>query len=163
MSISNFKKPAILFVCLGNICRSPLAEGAAQSMAAQIGWHGHIDSAGTGAWHIGNAPDPRSIAIAAAHGVDISQQKARQVGHDDFAKFDLICAMDASNLKDLKALRAAHKQADGRAKLKLLLDFAPEHKGADVPDPYYGGDDGFAHVWDLIGRAMPDIFCFVNR
>lgn len=157
-TISDSKPPAILFVCLGNICRSPLAEGAARHMAMQRGWKGHIDSAGTGAWHVGNPPDSRSIAIAAEYGVDISEQKARQCSRDDFQLFDLIVAMDASNLRNLEKLRGNAKNHNDRAKLALLLDFVPGHQGADVPDPYYGGDDGFAYVWDLVNRAMPFIF-----
>ena len=157
MTTGDSKRPAILFVCLGNICRSPLAEGAARHMAAQIGWQGHLDSAGTGAWHAGNPPDSRSIAIAAEHGVDISEQKARQVTRDDFGKFDLIIAMDASNLHNLEKLRRSANNQNDRAKLVLLLDFSLDHKGQDVPNPYYGGDDGFAHVWDLVRRAMPSV------
>lgn len=162
MTIGDSKRPAILFVCLGNICRSPLAEGAARHMAAQSGWQGHIDSAATGAWHVGNPPDPRSIAIAAEHRVDISGQKARQLTRDDFAIFDLIIAMDNSNLQNLEKLRGSGNNHNDRAKLALLLDFALGHKGQDVPDPYYGGDDGFAHVWDLISRAMPAVLDSVS-
>lgn len=162
MTIGDSKRPAILFVCLGNICRSPLAEGAARHMAAQSGWQGHIDSAGTGAWHVGNPADSRSIAIAAKHGVDISGQKARQVTRDDFAKFDLIIAMDTSNLHNLEKLRGSANNQNDRAKLALLLDFSSDHKDEDVPDPYYGGADGFAHVWDLVSRAMPSVLASVG-
>lgn len=163
MAHSDNRPNAILFVCLGNICRSPLAEGAAHAFAHSSGWNGHIDSAGTGAWHIGNPPDPRSIAIAADNGVDIRQQKARQVKSDDLHNFDLICAMDNANLRDLQQLNQRAGQTESRARLALLMDFAPGHEGSDIPDPYYGGDDGFAHVWRLISLAMPHIFGAAQR
>lgn len=131
----------ILFVCLGNICRSPLAEGILRAMAdgrQDIG----VDSAGTAAWHVGKAPDPRSVAIAARHGIDISSLRARQVSSDDFSRFDLILAMDAANLADLQALAPA----DAPARLRRFLD-------RDVPDPYYGGDDGFADVHAMLEQG----------
>lgn len=121
------------------------------------GLQGSFDSAGTGAWHIGNPPDPRSIDIAAQNGVDISGQRARQIAAEDFARFDLICAMDASNLSNLQQIKSRQPAGSAGAKLSLLLDFAPGYEGADIPDPYYGGDDGFAHVWRLIALAMPGV------
>jgi protein-tyrosine phosphatase len=149
---------SILFVCLGNICRSPLAEGVAAAFAAQHGKEVQLDSAGTGAWHIGNPPDSRSIAIAQSYGVDISRQKARQLQVADFARFDLICAMDRQNLADIEAFRAANLEASDHAEVRLLLDFAPDGIGQDVPDPYYGDGSDFLHVWTLVNQAMPSLF-----
>ncbi|WP_417767107.1 low molecular weight protein-tyrosine-phosphatase [Stappia sp.] len=131
----------ILFVCLGNICRSPLAEGILRAQAGDRP-DMEVDSAGTAAWHVGKAPDPRSIAIAARHGIDISSLRARQVCTEDFSRFDLILAMDAANLADLEALAPA----GAPARLRRFLD-------RDVPDPYYGGADGFADVHEMLERG----------
>lgn len=134
---------SVLFVCLGNICRSPLAEGAMRRLAEAESAALEIDSAGTGDWHIGHAPDPRAQAEALRRGLDISMLRARQVTEEDFHRFDHIVAMDAKNLADLLAM-----QPDGaRAALSLLLDHA---EGGDVPDPYYGGDEGFAETFQLV-------------
>jgi len=136
-------KQAILFVCLGNICRSPTAEGVFRARAARAGIAGHleIDSAGTGDWHVGQPPDRRAIAAAATRGYDVAA--------DDFHRFDWILAMDRANLRELAALRprafAGH--------LGLFLDVAPELDVREVPDPYYGGADGFERVLDLIETA----------
>lgn len=141
---------SILFVCLGNICRSPLAEGVFRAVAEESG-RGHefgIDSAGTGGWHAGSAPDPRSIAIAGRHGIDISDQKARRVRADDFRDFDLILGMDRSNVDELR--RLAPPDALGR--VHLFLDYALG-RDSDVPDPYYGGPEGFADVYRMIREA----------
>ena len=137
---------AVLFVCLGNICRSPLAEGVFRDIVQEAGLADSfvIDSAGTGAWHIGNPPDPRSIDIAARHEVDISAQRARQVRADDFRRFDTIVAMDRDNLATLKRMGGASSP-----RLRLLLNRPPQ----DVPDPYYGGPDGFADVFDLCDES----------
>lgn len=135
--------PAILFVCLGNICRSPLAEAAFREEAARIGLDVHIDSAGTGDWHIGHPPDPRAQAVAAGDGVDISGLRARQVTADDFRHFTHIIALDPQNLADLKALRPA----DGTAALSLLLDHVRGREGQPVADPYYGDEAGFGVAW----------------
>lgn len=141
---------AILFVCLGNICRSPLAEGVFRNVIEKRGIADRftIDSAGTGAWHQGSAPDPRSIEVAARHGMDISRQRARQVTETDFARFDLILAMDRANLRDLQ--RRAPEGSP--AVVALLTEFA-ESRGVDVPDPYYGGADGFERVYRMIRIA----------
>ena len=141
----------VLFVCLGNICRSPLGEGILRHVVEQAGLGGRIevDSAGTGAWHAGEAPDPRSNAIAAQHGVSLAGQQARQVCDADYDDFDLILAMDSSNLATLKA-RAPRRAF--RARLELCLA-APRGDGRDVPDPYYGGDDGFGQVYALVFEA----------
>ena len=141
----------VLFVCLGNICRSPMAEGVFRQVAARRGMLPplEIDSAGTGSWHVGNPPDGRAQAAAAARGIDISTQRARRVAAGDFDAFDLIVAMDRSNLANLKDLAPeAH-----RGKVRLFLEFADGVDTSEVPDPYYGGADGFAHALDLIEAA----------
>ncbi|MEL6862058.1 MAG: low molecular weight protein-tyrosine-phosphatase, partial [Pseudomonadota bacterium] len=119
--------PRLLFVCLGNICRSPAADGIARRMAADRGLDWYIDSAGTGAWHVGNPPDPRMIEAAAMRGIDLTPLHARQAEPDDFLRFDHIFAMDRSNLADLSAIRPSNAPAS----LDLFLG------DADVPDPYY--------------------------
>jgi protein-tyrosine phosphatase len=139
---------SILFVCLGNICRSPLAEGAFRAVLAERGRDMVLDSAATGAWNLGEAPDPRSIAIAARHGIDISGQRARKVRPEDFARFDLILGMDRQNVRDLKALAPAG--AHGR--IHLLAEFA-QGTTRDVPDPYYDGPEAFASVYRMIREA----------
>lgn len=138
----------VLFVCLGNICRSAMAHGVFAHMAARAGMGDvfFVDSAGTGSWHIGNPPDPRAIEAAAQRGVDISGQRARQISAGDFEDFDLLLAMDRTNLSNMRAL-APEPHA---CKLRLFLDDAPELGLAEVPDPYYGGDDGFEEVLDLV-------------
>jgi protein-tyrosine phosphatase len=133
----------VLFVCLGNICRSPLAEAAFRVEAARIGLAAEADSAGTGGWHRGEPPDRRAIAAAGQNGVDISDLRARQVWSDDFELFDHILALDGDNLADLAALRPA----GSRARLSLLLDHVPGREGEAVVDPYYGGDRDFDITW----------------
>jgi protein-tyrosine phosphatase len=134
---------SILFLCLGNICRSPLAEGAARAAFAQAGIAAQLDSAGTGDWHVGHPPDPRAQAVARANGIDIGDLRARQIGPADFAHFDLILAADARNLRDLHAL-APRGHA---ARLALMLDMVPGRAGQAVADPYYGGAAEFALCW----------------
>lgn len=151
--------PAILFVCLGNICRSPLAEAAMRHEARRSGLELHIDSAGTGAWHVGKAPDPRSRAEALRHGIDISSYRARQVVAADFARFNRIVAMDRQNLADLRAMRPA----DTRATLSLLLDHVPGREGYDVEDPYYGGEEGFVIAWQLVSEAARNLAAAIHR
>ena len=140
--------PRLLFVCLGNICRSPAADGMARAMAETRDLDWRIDSAGTGAWHIGNPPDPRMIEAAAARGVDLTPLRARQAEPDDFLRFDHIFAMDRSNLADLEAIRPLN----ATAALSLFL------KTKDVPDPYYGGPDGFEQVLNLIATRLDKLF-----
>jgi protein-tyrosine phosphatase len=135
--------PSVLFVCLGNICRSPLAEAAFRREAARRRFEVVVDSAGTGSWHIGNPPDPRAIAEAARHGIDITSYRARQVTSDDFARFDRIVAMDGENLARLMEMCPAN----GRASLSLLLDHVPGRAGEPVADPYFGGPEGFERTW----------------
>jgi protein-tyrosine phosphatase len=136
-------KSSVLFVCLGNICRSPLAEAAFRREAERLGLEAEIDSAGTGDWHIGYPPDPRAAAVASRNGIDISHLRARQVIPDDFRRFDHIVALDANNLRDLEGLRPA----DGTARLSLLLDHVEGREGEAVADPYYGEDGHFDAAW----------------
>ena len=140
----------VLFVCLGNICRSPTAEGVFRHYVEQAGLSEHvtIDSAGTSDWHIGKTPDPRTIAAAAQRGYDVSTLRGRQATEQDFAEFDLILAMDNSNLANLEALRPANS----RAELDLLLQRYALPR-SEVPDPYYGGEQGFEDVLDLLENA----------
>ena len=144
-------EPAFLFVCLGNICRSPLAEAAFRAAAEDAGISVIADSAGTGGWHSGEKPDRRSIAAAAKHGIDITGQRARQVEPADFARFDHIRALDPQNLADLRRIAPAN----GRARLRLLLDAVPGWEGRAVDDPYYGGPEDFDRTWDEV-RAAAD-------
>jgi len=142
--------PSILFVCLGNICRSPLAEGIFREMVTQAGRGGsyRIDSAGTGGWHSGERPDPRSIAVAQRHGIELIG-RARQVTPDDFLHFDVLVAMDQENAAELERMAASITAPRGR--VVLLLDFHPSPPaGNAVPDPYYGGDEGFDRVFTLL-------------
>jgi protein-tyrosine phosphatase len=133
----------VLFVCLGNICRSPLAEAAFRAEAARIGLDAQPDSAGTGGWHAGEPPDQRAIAAARRNGVDISHLRARRVTREDFDRFDMIVALDGDNLADLAAIRPP----GSRAGLSLLLDHAGGRGGEAVADPYYGCDRDFDVTW----------------
>lgn len=139
--------PKILFVCLGNICRSPTAEAVMRQRATGLGLH--IESAGTGGWHIGDGPDPRSVTAGQARGYSFAGQTARQVAASDFERFDYILAMDSENLKNLRRICPL----EYAEKLELFLDYSPAHTGKDVPDPYYGGPRGFDNVIDLIESA----------
>ncbi|MFK0385936.1 low molecular weight protein-tyrosine-phosphatase [Agrobacterium sp. NPDC090273] len=141
------KRTSVLFVCMGNICRSPLAEGILVHQAFVQGVMDRllVDSAGTGGWHAGDPPDPRSIAIAKKHDIDISGQHARQVKQADFATFDLVLALDENNLsKLLQICPEAQKH-----KVHLFLGFA-SGRHESVPDPYYGGEDGFLNVYNML-------------
>ena len=144
-------KVRVLFVCLGNICRSPMAEGVFARVAGEegLGEVVDIDSAGTGSWHIDEPPDGRAQEAAREIGADISNLRGRQVRAQDFDDFDFIVAMDENNLAKLRD--AAPAARHGR--IRLFLDFAPDAGRTDVPDPYYGGADGFRHVLGLIERA----------
>ena len=145
--------PAILFLCLGNICRSPLAEGAARAAFAAAGISARFDSAGTGDWHVGRPPDRRAQAEARRQGIDISGLRARQLRHSDFYDFDLILAADGQNLRDARAIRPA----DATAELTLMLDLVPGRAGESVTDPYYGADDGFAGTWDDVAAVAASL------
>ncbi|MVV49159.1 low molecular weight phosphotyrosine protein phosphatase [Pseudomonas sp. PB120] len=140
----------VLFVCLGNICRSPTAEGVLRHKLREAGLADQIEvaSAGTGDWHVGSAPDRRSQAAAKQRGYDLSAQRAQQVTRADFATYDLILAMDHNNLRNLKALQPARSKAE----LDLFLR-RYQSEIDEVPDPYHDGDQGFEYVLDLIERA----------
>ena len=139
----------ILMVCLGNICRSPLAEGIMKHKAGQAGLDWFVDSAGTGFWHVGELPDPRSIATARQYGIDLTDQRARQFRAADFERFDRIFVMDTQNLRDV--LRLAGRD-EHRTKVELILDQTHPGQNRSVPDPYYD-DDGFEEVFQMLDRA----------
>ena len=141
----------ILMVCLGNICRSPLAEGI---MRSKLSEDFIVDSAGTGGWHAGELPDKRSIATAKNRGLDITNQRARQFKKSDFEIFDHIFVMDNSNYKDVLAL-APNEEA--KSKVKLILNEIFPNENVDVPDPYYGGQEGFENVFDMLDQACEEI------
>lgn len=136
-------------VCLGNICRSPLAEGILKEKAQNNNLDWHIESRGTGSWHVGELPDPRSIAEAKRHEIDITDQRAQQLNAQDLKDFDLIYAMDSSNYQNI--LKLATSEAE-KAKVFLILNESNPNKNQAVPDPYWS-DDGFAHVFDLLDNA----------
>lgn len=144
-----YSAPAILFVCLGNICRSPLAEAALRAEAEKAGLDVMVDSAGTGDWHVGSPPDPRAQAVALRHGIDISGYRGRQVTAGDFRRFTHVFALDPDNLRNLRRIRPA----DGTASLQLLMDLVPGREGSGVTDPYFGDDAGFDVTWDDVTRA----------
>ena len=148
-----FNSPSLLFVCLGNICRSPLAEGALRQAARQQGLDLRLDSAGTGHWHVGRPPDPRAIAAARRNGVDISDLSARQVTADDFTRFDHILALDPRNLADLRRLAPA----GSTARLALLLDHVPGREGQGVADPYTGTAADFDQTWAEVTAAVQGV------
>ncbi|RAI44502.1 low molecular weight protein-tyrosine-phosphatase [Rhodoplanes roseus] len=137
------QQPAVLFVCLGNICRSPLAEAAFRAAAERIGLDVAIDSAGTGDWHVGEPPDRRAQAVAGRYGIDIGHCRARQVTREDFSRFSHVVALDGAVLASLLRLRPAGAPAE----VKLLLDYVDGRAGEGVADPYYGGEDGFEITW----------------
>ncbi|MBB1139717.1 low molecular weight protein-tyrosine-phosphatase [Myroides sp. WP-1] len=141
-------KVKVLMVCLGNICRSPLAEGILQAKLPQENFL--VDSAGTGNWHVGEQPDSRSIEVAKKYGIDLTTQRARQFKKSDFSTFDHIFVMDQSNYNNVIQLA---ETAEDKAKVRLLLEVLDATKKAEVPDPYYGGPDGFEHVYQLIDQA----------
>jgi len=151
----------VLFVCLGNICRSPSAEGVFRDLVhkANLQDQIEIDSAGTGAWHIGNPPDRRAQKVAKERGIDIRDLKARQVHQHDFEAFDVIVAMDNSNREDLMS----DCPAPFSHKISMLLDHAIDQQGEDVPDPYYGGEDGFHLMFDLIERGAQGLLDHLTR
>ncbi|MGA7298614.1 MAG: low molecular weight protein-tyrosine-phosphatase [Rhodanobacteraceae bacterium] len=146
----NESDKSVLFVCLGNICRSPLAEIIARAKFARAGLDLHVASAGTGDWHIGQGADARACAVAARHGYDLSSHRAQQVSVADFNRFDWLLGMDRSNV-----LHLLQMQPQGcRARIGLMLDVAGVGTPAEVPDPYFGGDDGFLTVLELLEGAI---------
>ncbi|MBP7821700.1 MAG: low molecular weight phosphotyrosine protein phosphatase [Saprospiraceae bacterium] len=138
----------ILMVCLGNICRSPLAEGILRDRILKNNLNWKVDSAGTGGWHTGELPDRRAVKVANSHGIDITDQRARQLSVDDFSKFDLILAMDSMNFRDILKMAPA---AFDTSKLHLILDYITPGENACVPDPYYDGR--FEFVYQLLSSA----------
>jgi protein-tyrosine phosphatase len=138
----------ILMVCLGNICRSPLAHGILRNKATQLNWE--VDSAGTSAFHEGEGPDPRSVAIARRHGLSIRDLVARNFEVSDFDRFDTIYVMDQSNYKNVIALA---RNDEDKNKVKLILNEIDSSSNAEVPDPYYGGDHGFENVYQMLDEA----------
>jgi protein-tyrosine phosphatase len=149
----------VLFVCLGNICRSPMAEGIMRRMVADRGLNIMIDSAGTGDWHVGQPPDVRAQATARTHGVDIGSLRGRQVDPDDFRLFTHVVALDCANFRDLKGVQPV----DGAARLLLLLDHLPGREGEGVTDPYFGGADGFEAVWQDMEGAVAGLLDAILR
>ena len=151
------ERPAILFVCLGNICRSPLAEAALRAEAEAAGLDLTVDSAGTGDWHVGNPPDPRARATALRHGIDISTYQARQVRPDDITRFTHVFALDSDNLANLRRLASS----SATAHVGLLMDMVPGRVGQGVLDPYFGADEGFETTWSDVtaaARALVGLF-----
>ena len=151
----------ILFVCMGNICRSPTAEGVfretLRTRAPEL--RVHVDSAGTHAYHIGEPPDRRACRAAARRGIDLSGQRARRVSAADFSAFDLVLAMDEDNLRILSGI----SPPEYRSRIRLFMEFAPEAGRDNVPDPYYGGGTGFEYVLDLVEEASLGLLAYLKR
>lgn len=141
-------KTKILMVCLGNICRSPLAEGILKSKLPEDTFY--VDSAGTGDWHVGQKPDARSIAVAKKYGIDISGQRGRQISPSDLEEFDLIYVMDSSNKGNVLSLSTEKNQ---QLKIDLILNALFQNENVDVPDPYYGTETDFEHVFKLLNES----------
>lgn len=137
----------VLMICLGNICRSPLAEGI---LASKVGDDYFVDSAGTAGYHVGNQPDSRSINVAEKYGIDISNQKCRQFTVNDFDDFDVIFVMDSSNYQNV--MKLARNQSD-KDKVRLIMNELNSGMNESVPDPYYGADDGFEKVYQMLDKA----------
>lgn len=154
-------KVKVLFVCMGNICRSPTAEAVFRHRVEKAGMADsiQIDSAGTHDYHIGAAPDVRTLNAAKRRGYDMSQLHGRQVEADDFARFDYVLAMDEANLSILQCLRPC----DAQSHLGLFLEFAEHHAEREVPDPYYGGAQGFEHVLDLVEDASNGLLKHIKQ
>jgi protein-tyrosine phosphatase len=151
----------ILFVCMGNICRSPTAHAVVRHRLREHAprWQVEVDSAGTHGYHLGHPPDRRSLEVAARRGIDLADLRARQVQLADFTRFDLVLAMDSDNLRELQQLRPAAATAE----VRLFLEFAPELRLRDVPDPYYGGAAGFEYVLDLVEEATAGLLTELGR
>lgn len=155
------KRRGVLFVCTGNICRSPTAEGVFRALAERAGLGDRllIDSAGTHGYHIGDPPDPRAVSHAKRRGYDLSKLRARRVTAEDFERFDLILACDRGHHGLLR--RLADKAQHGR--IAMFLDYAPELGLSEIPDPYYGGPEGFEHVLDIVERAAEGLLTALRR
>ncbi len=159
--MGEFGLVSVLFVCLGNICRSPTAEGVFRHLVEREGLADavRVDSAGTGAWHIGSPPDSRAQVAARRRGIDLSRQRARQTRTSDFETFDYILAMDRANFATL----AADCPGNARQRIHMFLDFAPGLDAREVPDPYYGGPDGFDIVLDMVEAASKGLLDDIRR
>ncbi len=147
------ERPALLFVCLGNICRSPLAEGAMRAVASRAGLSVEIDSCGTAGYHIGQPPDPRSVDTAARYGIDISGLRGRQLVREDFVRFTHIFGMDHQNLRNIEAVRPR----GAGTHVSLLMDMVPGREGAAIADPYYDGEERFEDTWEDVSMAAEAI------
>lgn len=155
------KKVSVLFVCLGNICRSPTAHGVFRQLVkeAELEDQIDIDSAGTAAYHVGKQADTRSMQVAHGRGIDMTDLRARQVDMGDFYQFDYILAMDDSNYHNLLALSLPeHKE-----KIQMFLDYTQAYEETEVPDPYYGGSQGFNHVFDLVQSASEGLLAHIKQ
>lgn len=154
-------KVAVLFVCMGNICRSPTAQGVMEARLLREGLADRVvvDSAGTHDYHIGKPPDERAQAVARKRGIEIGRQRARQAERDDFEQFDYVLAMDRDNLELLRAICPRGKEA----RLELFLAYAPHLERQDVPDPYWGGPDGFERVLDMIEAAADGLIAAIRQ
>ncbi|MBO9542293.1 low molecular weight phosphotyrosine protein phosphatase [bacterium] len=152
----------VIFVCLGNICRSPLGEGIFRHLVADAGLADRfeIDSAGTGNWHVGKPPHHGSQRVAKERGLDISGQRARQIQIEDLDDYDYVVAMDSKNLTDIRDLDPLRKTS---AQVVRMMDFAPARGLEDVPDPYFGGPEGFDHVYELVEEASRGLLEHIAR
>ena len=150
----------VLFVCMGNICRSPTAHGVFRELVKKhkLGDKIHVDSAGTHSYHIGNPPDSRSQATARQRGIDLSDLQARRFTSADFAEYDYVIGMDHANIADMRAIRPK----DGKARLQLMLEYSKKFTQAEVPDPYFG-EDGFEQVFDMIDDASQGLLESIRR
>ncbi len=155
------KKVSVLFVCLGNICRSPTAHGVFRNMVREAGLEGviDIDSAGTAAFHVGKSPDSRSVQVAKERGIDMTDLRARQVDLGDFYQYDYVLAMDEANVSNLKEV-ALPEHYD---KIELFLSYSEGFSETEVPDPYYGGAKGFDHVFDLVESASQGLLQAIKK
>jgi len=153
--------PSVIFICMGNICRSPTAEAVFRKQLAVAGLADRVvvDSAGTHAYHIGNPPDARSTKTAAERGYQMDALRARQALREDMERFDYVLAMDSENLRLIQALAPTHL----RDKPKLFMRFAPDYGVTEVPDPYYGGDQGFEQVLDMIEAACAGLILDIQQ
>jgi len=159
--VGNSIKVKVLFVCLGNICRSPTAHAVFRNMVQQQGLHERIDidSAGTAAYHVGKHPDTRSMEVARTKGIEMMDLRARKVDFGDFYEYDYILAMDDENFYNLKemALPEHHE------KIQMFLDYSTQFSEREVPDPYYGGAQGFHHVFDLVDSASQGLLDHIRK
>lgn len=149
---------AVLFVCLGNICRSPLAEAAFRHAAAKAAIPVEVDSAGTANYHVGEPPDLRSIAEAERHGIDIAHYRGRQLVAEDFHRFDFIVGMDRSNMANI----ARVDPGNGKARVAMMMDLVPGREGAEVSDPWYGGEDNFRDTWEDVSLGAKAILALLR-